>query len=64
MYGCLKGLPQVLNNTSYDFLTSQDGYFIRINIIKLNKHLGFPLTSKINEDGVRDFIDNMENGLI
>ena len=32
-------------------------YFIRIIIIKLNKHLDFPLTSKINEDGVRDFIN-------
>ena len=39
MDGLLKGLPQVLNNTSYDFLNSQDGYFIRIKIIKLNKHL-------------------------
>ena len=31
-------------------------------LIKLNKHLPFPLTSEINEDsGVRDFITDMDN---
>ena len=64
MDGFLKGLPQVLNNTSYDFLKSQDVYFIRIKIINLNKHLDFPLTSKINEYGVRDFINDMEHEII
>ena len=49
----LEGLPEVLNNLSYDFLNDQYGYFIRVNAIKLRKHLYFPLTSKINEDGVR-----------
>ena len=37
MDGFLKGLPQVLNNTYYDFLKSQEGCFIRIKRIKLNK---------------------------
>ena len=61
----LEGLPNVLTNISYDFLNSQDGYFIRVEIIKLNKHLYFPLTSKSNEEtGVRDFINEMENGII
>ena len=64
MGGCLKGLPKALNNTSYDFLTSQDEHFIRIKIIKLNKHLELPLTSKINEDGVRDFVNDMGNELV
>ena len=36
---------------------------IIIKIIKLNKHLDFPLTSKINDDGVRD-LNNMEHGII
>ena len=39
----------------------QDGYFIRTKILKLNQHLDFPLTFKIHEDGVRDFINYMEN---
>ena len=42
----------------------QDGYFIRIRIIRLNKHLDFPLASKINEDGVRDFTNDMSNEII
>ena len=61
MLGFLMGLPQIVKNTSYDFLKEQDGYFIRIKIIKLNKHLDYPLTSKINDDGVRDFTNCMEN---
>ena len=64
MKGFLQGLPQVLNNTSYGFLKSQDGYFMRVKHVKLNKHLDFPLASKINEDGVRDFIHNMGNWII
>ena len=39
MDGLLEGLPNLLTNISYDFLKSQDGYFIRIRIVKLNKHL-------------------------
>ena len=64
MLGFLMGLPKVLQNLSYDFLKEQDGYFIRIKIIKLNKHLDFPLTSKINEDGIRDFTNDMSNEII
>ena len=61
----LKGLPNVLSDTSYEFLKQQDGYFVRANIIKMNKHLGFPLTFKLNEEsGVRDFINEMGNGII
>ena len=46
MLGFLKGLPKVLNNKDYTFLEQEDGYFIRIKVIKLNKHLYFPLTSQ------------------
>ena len=64
MEGYLKGLPKVLRETSYDFLRQQDGYFIRIKIIKLNKHLDFPLVSKISDKGVRTFTNDMENEII
>ena len=30
MDGCLEGLPKVLAHLPYEFLTQQDGYFIRI----------------------------------
>ena len=65
MEGFLTGLPKALSDTSYEFLKQQDGYFVRTTIIKLNKHLGFPLTSKLNEDsGVRYLINEMDNGII
>ena len=65
MDGFLKGLPQLLNNTSYDFLNSQEGCFIRINTIKLNKHLDIPLTNKNDEtSGVRDFTNDMKHGTL
>ena len=57
-------LPEVLTNLSYDFLKSQDGYFIRIEIMKLNTHLDFPLTANTNEDGVRDFTNDMANQIV
>ena len=52
--GFLTGLPKVMSNSSYEFLKQQDGYCVGIKIIKLNKHLDFPLASKLNEEsGVR-----------
>ena len=39
------------------------GILSEFKIIKLSKHLDFPLTSKINEGGVRYFINDMENEL-
>ena len=65
MEGLLKDRPKVLNDKSYEFLKQQGGYSARVKIIKLKKHLGFPLTSKLNEDsGVRDLINEMDNGII
>ena len=65
MDGLLEDRPNVLNDKSYEFLKQQDIYFVRAKINKLNKHLGFPLTSNLKEDsGVRYFIDQMDNGII
>ena len=65
MCAFLEGLPKVLTNISYDFLKRQDVYFIIIKIIKLNKHLDFPLTCTINEEtGVIYFINEMEHDII
>ena len=36
-----KGLPNVLSDTSYEFLKQQDGYFARHNIIQLKNILVF-----------------------
>ena len=63
--GFLEDKPKILYDKSYDFLKQQDGYFVRTKIIKLNKHLDSPLTSKLNEDsGVRYFIIEMDNEII
>ena len=63
--GFFEGQPKVLSDMSYEFLKQQGGYFVRIKVIKLNKHLGFPLTSKLNEEsGVREFINEMGSGII
>ena len=59
-----EGLPKVLQNASYDFLNEQYGYCIRVKNIRLNKHLDFPFASKINEDGIRDFTNDMSNEMI
>ena len=65
MEGFLKGLPEILSDTSYEFLKQQDRYFVRAKIIKLNRHLDFTLSSKLNEEsGVREFINEMDNGFI
>ena len=65
MDGFLEDRPKVSKETSYEFLMQQYGYFVRIKIIKLNKHLDFPLTSKLNqENGVRYFTNEMDNGSI
>ena len=38
---------------------------LELKNIKLNKHLGFPLTSKINEEtGARYFVNEMDNDII
>ena len=38
MDGLLEGLPEVLRNTSYEFLKQQGCYFIRIKTIKFKQH--------------------------
>ena len=49
-------------NTSqlnYSFVSSQDGYFIRVKITKVGKSRKFPLLSKRTESGVRMFSNDM-----
>lgn len=57
--GFLKGKPKILENKSYQFLQGVDGYFIRIKITDLRKRRAFPLLSKINEKGSREFTNEM-----
>ena len=53
--GLEKGLPNVLVDKSLTFLNSCDNYYIRVNITKVGKKYRFPLISKINDSGIREF---------
>ena len=59
MDGFLKGKPKVINNLSYDWLKTQDGYFVDILIKSVGKKYNFPLMSAKNEEGIRIFSNDM-----
>lgn len=60
--GFLKGTPKVIekNNLNMDFLNNQDGYFIKIKVNKVGIKRSFPLLSKKDKNGIRNFINEME----
>jgi hypothetical protein len=58
--GFLKGKPKVLNTTDYNIIKKYDGYFVDIKITQIKKRLNFPLISYINDDGIRDFTDDID----
>lgn len=62
--GFLKGKPKILINKSYEEISHYDGYFIRIKINKVNKKYDFPLLSKLDSNGIRQFTNEMENEII
>ena len=55
MPGFLIGSPKVLEsvNCNYEFLLKQDGYFIEVDITKINVKYKFSLLSEKNSDGIR-----------
>lgn len=57
--GYLKGKPKMLTKLNYEFLEKQDGYFVEIQIKSVGIHRKFPLMSKVNENGVRMFTNEM-----
>lgn len=59
MMGFLKGTPKPLDNLNYDFLQSQDGYFVEIRITKVGIERDFPLLSYIDDTGVRKWTNDM-----
>ena len=70
--GFLKGKPKILNNhelINYDnyessYLFRQSGYFVKCRVLKVNKKLCFPLVSKVNDKGIRNFRNDLENEII
>jgi hypothetical protein len=59
MDGFLKGLPKVITNTDYDWLKTQDGFFVEIEITGVGIRRAFPLMSFKNDDGIRMFTNEM-----
>ena len=59
MDGFLKGKPKVITNLSYDWLKTQDGYFVDIVIKSIGIKYNFPLMSVKNEEGIRMFSNDM-----
>lgn len=57
--GFLRGLPKILNTKDYSVIKNYDGYFIKINITKVNKKLNFPLINRKNKEGIREFKNNL-----
>lgn len=63
MPGFLKGLPKVIKDLRYAFLKNQSGYFVEVDIKKVNKRRSFPLLNKKNKEGIRDY-NNDITGII
>ena len=59
MLGYLMGKPKVVKDLSYDFLSKQDGYFVRIRPTIVGKKRQFPLASVMTDKGVRDFTNDI-----
>ena len=59
MPGFLKGKPKIVENLSYEWLKTQDGYFVDIIIQSVGIKRSFPLMSFKNEDGIRVFSNDM-----
>jgi hypothetical protein len=59
MDGFLKGVPKVIEKLNYDWIKTQDGYFIDIIIKNVGIKRKFPLMSYKNESGVRLFTNDM-----
>ena len=64
LQGYLIGKPKIINNLNYDWLKNQDGYFVEIIIKEVNKNYNFPLMSYKNEDGIRNFTNDMKGRIV
>lgn len=66
MKGFMKGQPKPLEstNTNKTFLDTTDYYFVSVRIIKVNKHLDFPLLRMITDEGKKTFTNDMEGQVV
>lgn len=61
MEGFLRGTPKVIkdHNDFYKNINKWNGYFIEIKITELNKKRLFPLQSIVNDEGIRNFTNDI-----
>jgi len=64
MDGFIKGMPKIIEKLDMDFLNSVSYYFIDIKIIDVGIERDFPLMSYKDDDGIRNFINNMDGEII
>ena len=59
MEGFLIGLPKVITDLNYETIKDYDGYFVEIKIKDVGIKRKFPLMSYVNDDGIRNFTNDM-----
>ena len=59
MDGFLKGTPKVIRNLDWEWVRKQDGYFIDVEVTKIEKERDFPILSIKNEKGIRVFTNDV-----
>ena len=64
--GYLQGKPKILKDNEKTMLELNkfDGYFIRIQINKINEKFDFPLLSYLDNKGIRQFTNELEGHII
>lgn len=61
--GFLKGCPKIIKNLSYNSIKNHDGYFVEVNILNCPKKLHFPLLNKKNDQGIRNFRNDIRGSI-
>ncbi len=64
MDGFLKGTPKVIRDLNYNSIKNYDGYFLQILIKKVGIKRDFSLMSYKDENGVKQWINEMEEKII
>ncbi len=63
--GYLKGAPKLITTTDYNELKAvSSGFYVRAKVLKVGIKRDFPLLSKINEKGIREFTNDLQGEVV
>ena len=62
--GFLKGTPKILNTTDYNVLKTYDGYFVEIDVTNVGIKRDFPLLTRKEENGNREFNNDIRGRIL